>query len=76
MADEAEGSGEGSGAGGYGSSRPGWDDEENVEEYSGDGSGENPITTQMPGSAEPKGNFEIENNNNNNNIQPKFVNGL
>lgn len=59
MADEAEGSGEGSGGGSGGSSHPGWDDEENVDEYSsGDGSGENPITTQMPGAAYPKGNFD------------------
>lgn len=54
MADEAEGSGEGSGDG---SSRPsGWDDDDNADEYSsGDGSGEDPITTQLPGAADPKG---------------------
>lgn len=55
MADEAEGSGEGSGDG-NGSSRPGWDDDDNADEYSsGDGSGENPITTQVPGAVDPKG---------------------
>lgn len=59
MADEAEGSGEGSGDGSV-SSHAGWDDDDNVDEYSsGDGSGENPITTQLPGVADPKGNFEI-----------------
>lgn len=59
MADEAEGSGEGSGAGGV-SRHAGWDDDDNVDEYSsGDGSGENPITTQLPGVTDPKGNFEI-----------------
>lgn len=59
MADEAEGSGEGSGDGSP-SSRAGWDDDDNVDEYSsGDGSGENPITTQLPGVSDPKGNFEI-----------------
>ncbi|XP_025413916.1 division abnormally delayed protein [Sipha flava] len=55
MADEAEGSGEGSGDGGV-SKHAGWDDDDNVDEYSsGDGSGENPITTQLPGVADPKG---------------------
>jgi len=57
-ADDVEGSGEGSGAGAGGSSRSGWDDDENADEYSsGDGSGENPITTQAPGTTDLKGNF-------------------
>lgn len=44
MADEAEGSGEGSGA-----ARGSWDDDDDNADYSsGDGSGENPITTQLP----------------------------
>jgi len=47
MADEAEGSGEGSGAGR--GSNSGWDDDDDNADYSsGDGSGENPITTQLP----------------------------
>jgi len=47
MADEAEGSGEGSGTGRGGNS--GWDDDDDNADYSsGDGSGENPITTQLP----------------------------
>lgn len=53
-ADEVEGSGESSGDGG--SSRSGWDDDDNADEYSsGDGSGENPITTQTPGATDSKG---------------------
>lgn len=56
MADEAEGSGAGSGDGAD-SNHPGWDDDDNADEYpSGDGSGENPLTTQVPGAADPNGN--------------------
>lgn len=56
-ADEVEGSGEGSG-GGSGSSRTGWDDSDNEDEYaSGEGSGENPITTQAPGVTDSNGNI-------------------
>lgn len=56
-ADEVEGSGEGSG-GGSGSSRPGWDDTDNEDEYSsGDGSGENPLTTLAPGVTDSNGNI-------------------
>jgi len=47
MADEAEGSGEGSGTGR--GSNSGWDDDDDNADYSsGEGSGENPITTQVP----------------------------
>jgi len=64
MADEAdeevEGSGEGSGGGSGESNRSGWDDDDNTDEYpSGDGSGENPITTLAPGSTEPKGKSSV-----------------
>ncbi|CAH1723269.1 unnamed protein product [Aphis gossypii] len=53
MADEAEGSGEGSGAGRRGN--PGWDDDDdNVDYSSGEGSGDNPITTQVPGVDDPQ----------------------
>lgn len=53
-ADEAEGSGEGSG----GSNRSGWeDDDDNVDEgSSGDGSGDDPTTT-LPGATDSKGNL-------------------
>ncbi|VVC43425.1 Hypothetical protein CINCED_3A000668 [Cinara cedri] len=59
MADEAEGSGEGSGDG---SSRTGWRDDDNADEYSsGYGSGENPITTQLPGAVDPNGGQPTDN---------------
>ncbi|KAE9525008.1 hypothetical protein AGLY_015058, partial [Aphis glycines] len=53
MADEAEGSGEGSGTGRGGN--PGWDDDDDNADYSsGEGSGDNPITTQVPGVDNPQ----------------------
>lgn len=58
-ADEAEGSGEGSGTDAGGPGRSGWggDDDDNADEYpSGDGSGENPMTTQSPGVVNINGN--------------------
>jgi len=57
MADEADEVAEGSGEGsGDGSSHSGWDDDDNTDEYSsGDGSGENPMTTLAPGTADAKG---------------------
>lgn len=57
-ADEAEGSGEGSGTDAGGPGRSGWggDDDDNADEYSsGEGSGDNPITTQTP--VDISGNF-------------------
>lgn len=56
MADEAEGSGEGSGTGRGGN--PGWDDDDDNADYSsGEGSGDNPITTQVPGVDDSQRNY-------------------
>lgn len=58
MADEAEGSGEGSGTGRGGN--PGWDDDDDNADYSsGEGSGDNPITTQVPGVDDPQCNYRF-----------------
>jgi len=56
MADEAEGSGEGSGTGR--GSNSGWDDDDDNADYSsGEGSGDHPITTQVPGADDPQCNY-------------------